>query len=120
MSQKTTAVLGTPKAGSLYLDSLKMPWEEADIEGYTYKRLYEDTERGELTTLFRMAPGATVGQHAHDDEFEQVYVLEGSFNDGEQTLGPGDYVFRAPGAPHEGSTQDGALMLVIFSKTDPR
>jgi quercetin dioxygenase-like cupin family protein len=119
MSQKTMAVLGTPQTGSLYLDSLKMPWEDADIEGYTYKRLYEDPERGELTCIFRMDPGATVGQHAHEDEFEQVYVLEGSFSDGEQTLVAGDYVFRAPGAMHEGSTQDGALMLVIFSKMDP-
>ena len=64
-------------------------------------------------------PGATAGPHAHD-EFEQVYVLEGSFNDGEQTLVPGDYVFRAPGAMHEGWTRDGALMLVMFSKIDPR
>lgn len=120
MSQKSTAVLSTPQAGSLYLDSLKMPWEQADIEGYSYKRLYEDPERGELTCLFRMAPGARAARHCHEDEFEQVYVLEGSFSDGQQTLVPGDYLFRAPGAMHEGSTQDGALMLVIFSKMDPR
>ena len=73
-----------------------MSWEQAEIEGYTLKRLYEDPERGEWTCLFRMDTGATAGPHAHD-EFEQVYVLEGSFNDGEQTLVPGDYVFRAPG-----------------------
>ena len=120
MSQKSTAVLGTPPAGSVYLDSLNMPWEEADIEGYTYKRLYEDPERGELTCIFRMAPGATAPRHSHEDEFEQVYVLEGSFNDGDQTLVPGDYLFRAPDAMHQGYTEDGALMLVIFSKMDPR
>jgi quercetin dioxygenase-like cupin family protein len=120
MSQKTMTVLGTPQAGSLYLNSLKMPWEPTEIEGYSLKRLYEDSERGEITCLFRMDPGAIANRHAHHDEFEQVYVLEGSFNDGEQTLVAGDYVFRAPGAMHEGSTQDGALMLVMFSKADPR
>ena len=41
MSQKSTAVLSTPQAGSLYLDSLNMSWEQAEIEGYTLKRLYE-------------------------------------------------------------------------------
>lgn len=120
MSTKHQAILSTPQAGSQYLESIKMPWEPTDNEGYKVKTLYEDPERGELTCLFRMEPGAVAGLHAHHDEFEQVYILEGSFNDGEHTLVPGDYVFRAPGAMHEGTTQDGALMLVIFSKTDPR
>tara|TARA_B100001123_G_C15009135_1_gene906805 strand:+ start:116 stop:487 length:372 start_codon:yes stop_codon:yes gene_type:complete len=120
MPQKSKAVLSTPQAGSLYLESAKMPWESTNNGQYKVKRLFEDSERGELTCLFQMAPGAISEPHAHDDEFEQIYVLEGSFNDGEQTLNPGDYVLRAPGAMHEGTTQEGALMLVIFSKADPR
>ena len=120
MTQKNLTALSTPREGSQYLASIKMSWEPTDNAGFKMKRLYEDSERGELTCLFRMDPGAVAGLHAHHDEFEQIYILAGSFNDGEQTLVQGDYVLRAPGAMHEGTTQDGALMLVIFSKKDPR
>ena len=119
MSEKIAAVLTSPQSGSLYLDGLKTPWEKTEYEGFWLKRLYEDAARGEKTCLIRMDPGAQVGPHAHDDEFEQVFVLEGSFNDDSETLVGGDYACRAPGAIHGGSTQDGAMMLVIFSKRDP-
>lgn len=120
MSKNMTAMLTTPRTGSHYIAGLKMPWEETDYEGFWLKRLYEDTERGEKTWLMRMDPGAHVGPHAHDDEFEQVFVLEGSFNDDNETLEPSDYACRAPGAIHGGYTEKGALILVIFSKLDPR
>ena len=120
MSEKTQAVLTTPPSGSLYLEGLKMQWEETEYEGFWVKRLYEDADLGEKTWLMRMDPGAHVGPHAHGDEFEQVFVLEGSFNDDQQTLVCGDYACRAPGAVHGGSTQGGAMMLVMFSKRDPR
>ena len=118
-SQKGQRMVTTPEAGSLYLDGLKMSWEECEVEGFWMKRLYEDADRSEKTWLMRMDPGAQVGPHAHEDEFEQVYVLEGSFDDDEQTLKAGDYAFRAPGAIHGGSTEEGALILVMFSKTAP-
>ena len=120
MPKKTTMSLSTPQTGSLYLESLKMPWDSTEADGYTMKCLYKDPERGEMTCIFRMAPGAIAPPHCHDDEFEQVFVLEGAFNDGEQTLVEGDYVCRAPGAIHGGTTQEGALMLVMFSRKDPR
>ena len=120
MSEKITSMLTTPAAGSRYLDGLNMQWEETELEGFWLKRLYEDPERGEKTWLMRMDPGARVGPHAHHDEFEQVYVLDGSFNDDSQTLVSGDYACRAPGAIHGGSTEEGALILVMFSKSDPR
>lgn len=120
MSDKIATTLTTPSSGSVYLDGLKMPWEQTEYEGFWLKQLYEDPTRGEKTCLIRMDPGAHVGPHAHDHEFEQVFVLEGSFNDDEHTLVSGDYACRAPGAVHGGSTQDGALILVMFSKMDPR
>ncbi len=120
MSEKTAAMLTTPQTGSRYIDGPKMPWEETEYEGFWRKRLYEDAERGDKTWLIRMDPGAHVGPHSHDDEFEQVFVLEGSFDDDNENLVPGDYVCRAPGAIHGGHTKEGALILVIFSKLDPR
>lgn len=119
MSEKSQSVLNTPHSGSAYLDGLKMQWEKTDHPGFWLKRLYEDPARGEKTCLIRMEPGAHVGPHTHDDEFEQVFVLEGSFNDDTQTLVAGDYACRAPGAIHGGSARNGATILVMFSKRNP-
>ena len=58
--------------------------------------------------------GAFSPMHAHDD-IEQIYVLEGSFYDQDKTYGPGDYVIRAPGALHSAGSEEGAVVLLVYS-----
>ena len=62
----------------------------------------------------KVEPGAWSPMHAHG-EVEQVYVLEGSFYDQDNTYGPGDYIVRAAGADHTAGSENGALILLFYS-----
>jgi ChrR Cupin-like domain len=53
--------------------------------------------------------------HAHE-EWEQIYVLSGSFFDQERVLWAGDYACRAPGAMHTAGSEEGALLLLIYDR----
>ncbi len=104
----------TPFAGSRYLDPSKLPWQ-ADGEKFWTKLLYEDAARGERTLLMKVDPGASFPLHAHE-EIEQIYVLSGSFFDQERVLRAGDYACRAPGAQHTAGSDEGAVLLLIYSR----
>jgi len=121
MSQSTKApvdrescIAAVMSATSSYMTTVDTDWEATDSEGFWVKRLYEDEQRGERTWLMRVDAGAYSPPHAHE-EFEQVYLLEGSFYDGDRLLNAGDYCARAPGAMHSTACDDGARMLVIYT-----
>ncbi len=60
------------------------------------KVLYEDAERGEMTCLLKLEPGAYIPFHKHP-ELEQSLVLEGSVQDHDGVATAGDYVWRKRG-----------------------
>lgn len=91
-------------------------WRPSDTPGFWVKPLVEDAEAGLRTWLMKSDPGAVSALHSHADEIEQIYVLEGSFADGDNRYGPGDFVVRAPGAPHLTTCENGSLSLVIYSR----
>lgn len=91
-------------------------WRESDTPGFLVKPLIEDDVAGIRTWLMKVEPGAVSAPHSHADEIEQIYMLEGHFSDGEASYGPGDFVIRAPGASHFTTCDDGALMLLTYSK----
>ena len=99
---------------SSYMTTVDTDWEATDSEGFWVKKLYENEQRGERTWLMRVDAGAYSPSHAHE-EFEQVYVLEGSFYDDDRLVKAGDYCARSPGAMHSTTSDDGALMLVIYT-----
>jgi quercetin dioxygenase-like cupin family protein len=102
-------------AASAYMCAEGAPWEPTGGDGMWVKRLYEDEARGERTWLFRMDAGAHSPPHSHED-FEQVYVLEGSFYDEDRLVQAGEYCARSPGAVHSAVSDAGALMLVVYTK----
>jgi len=102
-------------ATSSYMSAESCDWEPSGSEGMWVKRLYEDEARGERTWLFRMDAGACSPPHSHD-VFEQVFVLEGSFFDGDRLISDGEFCARAPGAVHSATTDTGALMVVVYTK----
>ena len=122
MSQSTKApvdddncIAAVASAASRYMTGVGADWEATGSDGFRLKRLYEDQERGERTWLMRMDPGAYSPPHAHE-EFEQVYVLEGSFHDQDRLVKAGEFCARSPGAVHSAASDGGALMLVIYTK----
>jgi len=74
----------------------------------------EDAEKGIRTWLMKVEPGAYSPMHDHS-EVEQIYVLEGTFYDQDQTYGPGDYIIRAAGAMHTAGSKDGAVVMLFYS-----
>jgi anti-sigma factor ChrR (cupin superfamily) len=88
-------------------------WQESGSPGFLARPLLEDDAAGVRTWLFKSEPGASAELHSHP-EIEQIYVLEGTFSDGEASYGPGDFIVRAPGAPHITTCDSGSLSLVIY------
>jgi anti-sigma factor ChrR (cupin superfamily) len=111
---------GAPKAasiaidGSTYLRPDHIAWQP-DGDKYWVKALYDRPDKGERVCLARLEPGASFGMHAHD-EVEHIYVLSGSFRDQNRTLRAGDYAYREPGAQHTADTDEGAVLLLVYSR----
>jgi quercetin dioxygenase-like cupin family protein len=88
-------------------------WVETKPGLFT-KTLFENTETGDRVVLSRSRPGHRSAPHAHE-ELEHVYVLSGSFFDDQHLMRAGDYCVRAPGAIHAGGTDEGAVILSVYS-----
>ncbi len=112
------APIAAPFAGSAYRFADRNPWQRTP-EGYWVKPLYEDKALGERTLLMRIEPGTVSRPHAHEGELEQIYMVEGTFQDQSGLLRPGDYACRAPGSIHSGRTDTGCVMLLIYSRKRP-
>ena len=110
----TPAPLRLPMPGSGYLPGATMAWQPTEHAGYWIKPLYENPLLGERTLLMKADPGTHSPPHAHE-EFEQIYVLEGSFDDGDRTLRAGDYCARPIGAMHSAISEEGFVALLIYS-----
>ena len=107
-------VLKLPVAESLILKSREMPWQHSDAPGFWVKPLVEDECQGIRTWLMKVDAGAFSEMHGHR-QYEQIYVLEGSFYDQDNVYGPGDFIVRAPGALHTAGSEEGALVLLFYS-----
>lgn len=108
-----------PVTGSRYVSSNLAEWQATDTPGFWIKPLYEDAARGEKTMLMKVDPGAVAPSHTHPGEFEQIFVLEGSFYDQRGPLNAGDYCCRAPDAAHIAGSDEGATVLLVYTRRDP-
>ena len=103
-----------PKLGSQLQKTDEMPWQDCGAPGFWAKPLVEDATAGVRTWLMKVDAGAFSDMHAHS-EYEQIYVLAGSFYDQDGCYGPGDFIVRAPGAMHTAGSDDGATVLLFYS-----
>lgn len=90
-------------------------WEPSDADGFLMKTLFSDPSTGDRTLLMQYAPGAHAGAHSHE-QVEHVYVLDGSFRDEYGTYHRGDYLMRVPGAVHSAQTDEGATVLLMYTR----
>ncbi len=104
---------GLGRLSSRFVEVDKLPWRETRFPGVEIKTLFEDQETGLLTTLVRMAPGASLPDHEHV-RIEQTYVIEGSLVDDEGAALAGNYVWRPAGSRHSVRAPEGALLLAFF------
>ena len=99
---------------SLFVDIEKVPWIDTG-PGNKMKILYHDKATGLLTVLTKLAPGAGIPEHTHED-LEQTLVLEGSLEDHEGACTAGNFVIRPKGSRHAPVAPNGCTMLVFFMK----
>lgn len=100
--------------GLTFVRSTDDLWREI-LPGIMLKPLSLDKTQGRMTALARMAPRTNYAAHKHTAP-EEFYVLEGTCFIGGQLLHPGDYHRAEVGTVHhETSSEDGCLMLMIFS-----
>jgi anti-sigma factor ChrR (cupin superfamily) len=106
------SVAGIP--ASRFLDLETVPWIDTG-PGNQMKILYHDKTTGLLTVLTKLAPGAGIPEHTHED-LEQTLVLEGSLEDHEGACTAGNFVIRPKGSRHAPTAPNGCTMLVFFMK----
>ncbi len=111
--RNTNSALSRPIAETLMIQTQESAWQDCGAEGFWIKPLYEDEASGQRTWLMRVDPGATAPFHTHE-ETEQIFVIEGSFYDHENTYQVGDFAIRAPGVSHSAGSKDGAVLLLIY------
>jgi len=112
--QNNGIALHRPVEETLVVRTQKSEWQDCGTEGFRIKPLYEDEPSGQRTWLMRVDPGATAAAHAHE-ETEQIYVIEGSFYDNENTYQAGDFAIRAPGVMHTAGSETGAIVILVYS-----
>src|ERR1044071_9457227 len=112
MAMTDTTSLGA--LASRFIDTDSLPWIE-NSPGQKLKVIYYDQTSGMLTILSKLAPGAGIPPHKHED-LEQTYVLEGSLVDDEGGCTAGNFVIRAKGSRHSPTAPHGCTMLVFFLK----
>ena len=99
---------------SSFVDVEALPWVDT-APGNQMKVLMHDPETGILTLITRLAPGACVPFHMHED-MEQTYIIEGSLEDDEGACSAGNFVIRRKGSKHSPVAPNGCTMLVFFMK----
>ncbi len=112
MAAETKVELGA--LASRFIDIESLPWVDT-APGNQMKVLMHDPETGMLTLITRLAPGARVPYHMHED-LEQTYILEGSLEDDEGACTAGNFVIRPKGSKHSPLAPNGCTMLVFFMK----
>jgi quercetin dioxygenase-like cupin family protein len=90
-------------------------WEPSDVAGFPLKTLFHDPVTGDQTILMKVEPGAYAAPHSHD-QVEHVYILEGSFSDEYGTYHAGDYLVRTPGSDHSTQSEQGATVLLMYTR----
>lgn len=110
----SNAKLANDPTASIFIDIDSLPWVETG-PGNEMKVLMHDKETGMLTILTRLAPGASIPYHLHQD-LEQTYILEGSLKDDEGECTAGNFVIRPKGSKHSPTAPNGCTMLVFFMK----
>jgi len=78
-----------------------LPWTPVEGAADAYEKVLSfDPETGSHTRLLKALPGATIGQVLVHDFWEETYILEGGWWEGEAYQGPGTYTCLPPGTPH--------------------
>jgi hypothetical protein len=96
------------------LDAMEwVPFPEGP-EGVWEKILARDDESGSYTRLIKADPQLVISETRSHDFWEESWILEGSFEEGGVTYGPGTYVCNPPGYEHGPYTSASGWLALEF------
>ncbi len=80
-----------------------------------------DGEKGIVTTIIHISPGATIPAHYHDEGAEAHYVIEGDFLNAGISHGPGAFITHPVGVVHgpHGSVGGCKVLTLQTAFVDP-
>ena len=96
-----------------------MSWERSPAAGVERKKLErEAAESGQVTSVVRYAAGSRFRAHMHPAG-EEIFVLEGVFEDEHGQYPAGSYIRNPPGSSHAPGTVEGCILLVKLNMFQP-
>lgn len=89
-----------------------LPWVPSPAAGVDRKMLYrEGDEVARATTIVRYASGSAFASHVHGGG-EEIFVLEGTFQDEHGDYPAGSYLRNPPGTAHKPAAKHGCTIFV--------
>jgi quercetin dioxygenase-like cupin family protein len=115
---KGRIALEQPLPGVFVLRQPDQKWKTTPFPGVEFKVLYVDPVSRNLTTILKLAPGASYPAHRHA-AVEQCLVLEGNVRIGQICLEAGDFEYANAGTEHWSVQSDtGCLLMIISNQHD--
>lgn len=93
------------------IETSKATWKQAKFSGVEYIPLHMDLPERVGSMIVKMTPNASYPKHRHT-QAEEIFVLKGSLQVGDQLLKGGDFLFSPQGTVHEMSTTEGCLFYM--------
>ncbi|MFH1391122.1 MAG: cupin domain-containing protein [Candidatus Diapherotrites archaeon] len=91
-----------------------MPEYKLLRKGIQIKHLAKDSKSGLQMDILKIEPNWVDQGHFHDD-FEWVYVLEGSMEDEKGIHKKGDFLINTAEGIHKPSSKEGCELLIVWS-----
>lgn len=96
------------------MDLSTVNWYPTSTPGVLQSTLNTFGDGASQTNLMNLQAETRTEPHAHTSMSEEIFVLEGSFQDDDGTYGPGDYCCRPAGKAHRAWTHAGCVAIVIY------
>lgn len=94
------------------VQSAELEWMPSPAPGVDRRMLYRvGDEVARATSLVRYAPGSAFPRHVHSGG-EEIFVLEGTFQDEHGDYPAGSYFRNPPGTSHVPASEDGCTIFV--------
>lgn len=104
---------------AVLIDTQDLPWQDSPVPGVQRRmldRLGDEVARA--TSLVRYARASAFTAHTHGGG-EELWVLDGVFEDEHGRYGPGTYVRNPPGSRHSPRSPQGCVLFVKLWQCDP-
>lgn len=85
----------------------------ATSPGIRKRVLHKDSRTGAHTLLVEFLPGAATTKYGPHPNGEEIYVVRGTFIDGDTVCSAGSFLHYAPGSSHMPRSEEGCLCVIM-------